>query len=154
MKIAQALVERASLNRKIKEVQTDVISNGKIQEGDVPVYNCDELLTKLNELFEQLKTLDERILKSNYKTEVDGINLATLIKRKDLVNAKVAYLRVIVDSCSVKMDRYTKTEIKSVCMIDIKELVNKIEKLVEEKKRLDLLIQEINWNTDLASLTE
>ena len=44
MKLAEALIERADLQRKIAQIEARMRQNVKVQEGDKPTESVDELL--------------------------------------------------------------------------------------------------------------
>ena len=57
MKLAEALQERADLNRRIQQLQGRLNSNAVVQEGERPPENPQELLRELDGCIAQLEAL-------------------------------------------------------------------------------------------------
>ena len=87
MKLAEALNLRADLKIRIKQLKERLIANSKVQEGDVPSENPEELLKELKGNLEQLEDLIKKINMTNSSTVVDGETLTDLIaKRLSLIH--------------------------------------------------------------------
>lgn len=54
MKLAEALQERADLNKKIEQLRSRITSNALMQEGVLPVEDPEQLLKELDECLNQL----------------------------------------------------------------------------------------------------
>ena len=155
MRLAQALLERSNLSKKISELKNRITEVGKTQEGDSPQESPDELLTTLNSVYNQLHNLERRILKTNYMTQVtlddtkETLTIVELLKLKDQCNNHVDALQKCVESCSVRPDRFSRNEIKFVCHLDVKNVRQLIEFLVSKRKNYELKVQEVNWTVEL-----
>ena len=57
MKLAEALQERADLNKKIEQLRSRITSNALMQEGVLPVEDPEQLLKELDECLNQLEKL-------------------------------------------------------------------------------------------------
>jgi len=55
----------------------------------------------------------------------------------------------VAEAASVKQDRYSRTEIKYISLVNVKELQKQIDKLSKEFRELDTKIQGLNWTIDL-----
>lgn len=62
MKLAEALQERADLNKKIEQLRSRITSNALMQEGVLPVEDPEQLLKELDEC---LNTLDNLCVPAN-----------------------------------------------------------------------------------------
>lgn len=65
MKLAEALQERADLNKKIEQLRSRITSNALMQEGVLPVEDPEQLLKELDECLNQLEKLIIVINKTN-----------------------------------------------------------------------------------------
>ena len=83
MKLAEALQERADLNRKITSLRGRLENVVLVQEGEEPVENPRELLGELDESVARLEYLMAAINHTNDVTEADGMTLTQLIAKKD-----------------------------------------------------------------------
>ena len=54
------------------------------------------------------------------------------------------------DKATETQDRYSRTEIKLVTNVDVKQLGKQIDKLAKELRELDYKIQSANFTTELA----
>ena len=57
MKLAEALQERADLNRKIAELRGRIINNALVQEGEKPAEDPEELIGEMNSALKRLNEL-------------------------------------------------------------------------------------------------
>ena len=55
MKLAEALQERADLNRRIQQLQQRLDNNAMVQEGEAPAEDPAELLAELDRCVEELE---------------------------------------------------------------------------------------------------
>ena len=111
MKLAEALQERADLNRKIEQLDSRLCNNCLVQEGEKPLENPEELLQELEYSVGRLEYLMERINITNSKTLVDGKTMTACIARKDALILKQRVLRNIIEEASQNTHRATRTEI-------------------------------------------
>ena len=72
MKLAEALQERADLNRRIQQLQQRLDNNAMVQEGEAPAEDPAELLKELNGCVEHLERIIARINLTNCRAEVEG----------------------------------------------------------------------------------
>lgn len=157
MKLAEALIERAELKRKNFQLTDRINSNIKVQEGEVPAESPEELIAEYEHNMERMLELIKKINETNAKTFIknkDGENGETIkdaIAKRDCLSNKINAYRMFCDTATIRHDRFTKTEVKFIRCIDIKEIQNKINELSKEFRILDTKLQEINWTTDLIS---
>ncbi|MBQ8047040.1 MAG: DIP1984 family protein [Prevotella sp.] len=150
MKLAEALSIRKDLQRKIAQLQSRVQNNVKVQEGESPAENPDELLKELDSCLNQLEDLVFRINKTNMHTLAeDGTTLTQMMARKDVLTSRIGVLRAVFDSASASHDRYSRSEIKQVTIVDVKALGQQIDRLSARLRTLDIGIQSLNFATEL-----
>ena len=73
MKIAEALILRADIQKRISQLKTRLNNNAKVQENEEPTENPEFLLTELDDLISQLNDLIIKINKTNTLSKIDGI---------------------------------------------------------------------------------
>ena len=81
MKLAEALQERADLNRKIEELRRRLGNVILVQEGEEPAEDPAELLEELNAAVARLEELMAAINLTNCRTKANGMTLTALIAR-------------------------------------------------------------------------
>lgn len=149
MKLAEALQERADLNRRIEQIKSRLSNNAIVQEGEEPAENPEELLTELDNCIFALENLISRINLTNCKTMIGQQSLTELIAKKDCLLVKLCAYRELVSDASRLAHRATRTEIRIISTVNVKEIQQKIDAMSKELRLLDNQIQEMNWKTEL-----
>ena len=65
MKIAESLILRADMQKRIEQIRERLVRSAKVQEGENPPENPDELLKEMNDLINQHTSLVQMINKTN-----------------------------------------------------------------------------------------
>lgn len=149
MKLAEALQERADLNRKIAQLRNRLELNATVQEGENPAENPADLLNELDECIKRLEELIMRINLTNCTTEIEGKTLTAHIAKKDCLTLKIASYRDLLDAASSISQRASRTEIKILSAVDVKTLQKKSDEMSKELRQTDNTIQQANWQTEL-----
>lgn len=149
MKLAEALQERADLNRKIDELRGRLTSNALVQEGEKTAEDPAALLRELDKAIARLGELIARINATNAATVDGGETITELIARRDVLTVQVRAYRDVVSEASQTARRAMRTEIKVLSAVDVPALQKKADKLAQELRRTDNRIQELNWKTEL-----
>ena len=147
--LAEALIERADLQRLIQRVKYRMEENAKVQEGDEPTEKVEKLFSVYESLMTKLESLIIKINKTNNQTPFEEITLAEAITKRDNLRSKIWTYNSVLDTASIKQDRYSRDEIKFVRCVDIKILEKKIDYLSKIYRELDTKIQRINWLAEL-----
>ena len=87
MKLAEALQERADINRQIARLNARLAANAVTQEGEAPAEDPAELLKRLDGCLARLEALMARINLVNSETIVNGRTLTEMIARRDCLRA-------------------------------------------------------------------
>lgn len=149
MKLAEALHLRADLHKRIAQTGERLKLNSKVQEGDTPSENPEELLEELNRDTEKLQQLIAQINLTNSKTESEGVTLTEMIAKKDVLSLKTSILRVFLQEASEKVERYSNKEIRILSTVNVQELQKQVDHMSQELRLLDVKIQSLNWSVDL-----
>lgn len=149
MKLAEALNLRADTAKRLSQLSERLTANAKVQEGDTPAENPQELLEELDRLTSQLEDLISRINLTNSKTLHNGKSLTEMIAQKDTLSLKSSVLRNFLSAASAKTDRYSNKEIRVFSTVNVRELQKNSDDISEEIRKLNVKIQELNWSTDL-----
>lgn len=149
MKLASALAERSDLQRRADQLSIRLNNNAKVQEGDLPAEDPDELLKELDSVLARLEELIVRINLTNSKAELDGVTLTELLAKRDCMVKRMNIMRHFLDCSSCRVNRNTKTEIKINSTVSVKELQKENDRISKELRLLDEKIQQLNWTTEL-----
>ena len=149
MKIAEALILRADIQKRISQLKTRLNNNAKVQENEEPAENPEFLLTELDDLISQLNDLIIKINKTNTLSKIDGISLVELIAKKDTLSQKTGILREFIEIASQKINLYSSTEIKVFSTVNVPAQQKQLDKLSKEIRETDTKLQQANWTIDL-----
>lgn len=149
MKLAEALQERADLNKKIEQLKSRLEANATVQEGEKPAEDPNELLSELNSSIARLEFLIAKINMVNCHTSANGKTLTELLAEKDCLSLNINTLQNLRNSASRLAQRATRSEIKILSTIDVKKLQSEIDKLSKRLRIVDNSIQEANWSTTI-----
>ena len=149
MKLAQALQERADLNRKIQQLTSRLSSNALVQEGEQPAEDPYELLSQLDEAVQRLETLIGAINLCNCRTTADGKSLTEWIAQRDCLTMKLNAYRNLISEASQTAYRASRSEIRILSAVDVRAMQKKADELARQLRLTDGKIQEINWTTEI-----
>ena len=150
MKLATALSERAELQRKLTELGARLNNNAKVQDGEAPAEDPQDLLAELDGALTRLEELMARINLTNSKTiSAEGVTVTELLAKRDCLKKRVQHMRSFLDSASSKVDRYSKTEIRVVSTVDVPALQKQVDAASKALRETDEKLQELNWTTEL-----
>ena len=149
MKLAEALQERADLNRRIEQLRYRLNNNVLVQEGEKPLEDPAALLEELESSFTRLEWLIARINLTNCAVKVEGRSLTELIARRDVLSLRADAYRRLVEEASQNTHRATRTEIKILSAVDVPALQRQADDASRELRLLDNTLQATNWTADL-----
>lgn len=149
MKLAEALQERADINRNIEQLKKRLSNNVLVQEGEQTAEDPKKLKQELDNSLDRLAYLVAHINQTNCETAIDGQTLTKLIAQKDVLMMKIAAYKDIVYTASQTSYRARNTEIKIKSAINVADWQGEIDRLSKEVRLLDNKLQETNWRTDL-----
>ena len=149
MKLAEALILRADLQKRIDQLRVRLNNNAKVQENDEPSEKPEDLLTELDSNINQLKVLIKQINKTNCVTISNGQTLADLIAERDTLTLKSNILRGFLNIAGQKVNLYSTTEIKIMSTVDVPALQKELDLLSKKIRETDTELQQANWLTEL-----
>ncbi|MBQ2767293.1 MAG: DIP1984 family protein [Clostridia bacterium] len=153
MKLAEALSLRADLQRRIAALRERLKQNARVQEGDSPAEDPEELLGELSAATDDLEGLMASINLTNCETyavwEDSRLTLTEMIARRDALGLKISVLRDFLAAASAKIDRYSAKEIRLLSTVSVADLQKQVDNLSRELRLLDVELQRMNWITEL-----
>ena len=150
MKLAEALNQRADLQKRIAQLRERLSNNVKVQEGDQPAEKPSDLFEELTGSLKELESLIVRINRTNQETAWEGKTLTEMIAEKDVLSLHLSILRSVLEAANVRSDRYSRNEIKFIRTVDVNELQKQVDSLSRDLRELDSRLQQANWMTDLG----
>ena len=149
MKLAEALILRADLQTRLEELGSRLMMNARVQEGERPAENPEELLRQVEEVSARLENLITRINLTNASTFVKGDSVTALLARRACITKRISILRSFLDNASSTVMRGGRMEVKVYSTVPVAQLRKQTDRLSEELRVLDTTIQSVNWTTEL-----
>lgn len=150
MKLAEALINRADIQKRIEQLKIRIMRSAKVQEGEIPPEDANALIDELEQLYAELAKIVKSINRTNSSVEFcPGKTIADVLAERDAISAKRNALETIVESAAIRQERYSKSEVKFISTINIGEIQKTIDRLSKEFRELDSKIQEKNWTVDI-----
>jgi ribosomal protein S9 len=156
MKLAEALFERAELQRENKIIETRIEENVRLPEDEEPTETIEELFEQYEANIARLYELIRRINKTNCMTEMKGGGTITdAMARRDCLKSQIGKYNSIYNiltSHDRGQGRWIGGEnqrVKYVRHADHKKLKDRIGHLSQEFRLLDTALQGTNWTVDL-----
>ncbi|WP_024547184.1 DIP1984 family protein [Picosynechococcus sp. NKBG15041c] len=150
MKLAEALILRADGQTKVTQLRQRLVKIAKVQEGEEPPENPQELLQELDEVFTQVELLIQCINRTNSQADFgDGLTLSDALAKRDVMAMRYKAFNALVESACDLQDRYSRTEIKMCSTVNVVKLQKKLDYLAKQYREFDTKIQSMNWQVDL-----
>ena len=150
MLLAEALAERAEAQRQYEQLMQRLLRVVRVQEGDEPVEDPEELLATANGIIDRMDWLIRSINKTNTATMFDEkYTLTDAIAFRDMALKRRKLYSDVATKASTAQDRFTRSEINYVNVIDVREMQKRVDKLSGEYRKLDTRIQKMNWEVKL-----
>jgi len=104
----------------------------------------------MDQLADELRTLMQRINKTNLHTEfAPGMTLTDALAARDVLALRRNIYQELVNVTTIRQDRYSRQEIRYQTTVNVGEIQRQTDRLAKEYRELDLKIQEVNWRTEL-----
>jgi len=150
MKLAEALMLRADMQKKIASLRERIGRNALVQEGDSPHEDPSSLIKESFAIMGELEGLVANINRTNATVKIGkSETLTEAISRRDTIAAQHSLLQHAISSTTREPDRYSMAEIKWVATLKVADLQKQSDKNSKSLRELNASIQEANWNVDL-----
>lgn len=150
MKLAEALSLRKDLETRISKIKDRLENVVRIQEGDQPAEDPQELIGELDRCLTQLEHLIYSINVTNMQIVIeDGQTMTKLLAERDILKKRIDVLRHTFNEATNSGSRY-RNEIRYVTTIEVKPLRQQLDKFAQQYRQLDMKIQELNFTNDLV----
>lgn len=157
MRVAEALAERADLNKRIAQLTQRIKNSARSVEGEAPDEDPAELLRQIIRLMDRRQALVAEINHRNAQEHViyqgREITVTEALALRDQMNAHRNLLHEIANAASPDRDRYglgrRRTELPEKAALPVKELHEEADRIARDWRELDAAIQLSNWGTEL-----
>jgi hypothetical protein len=153
MKLAEALILRADLQKRIEQLKGRLTRNAKVQEGDRPAEQPEALLAEFVGAAADLESLIRRVNTTNSNVLFDGQHrISDAIAMRDSLDLRIRMIRAVIEAASERERLFTRSEIKFVPMVDPALLQKQLDGLSRRRRELDMRLQAVNWKVDLIDV--
>ena len=150
MKLAQALLLRGDVQKKIASLRERIAKNVLVQDGDLPHEDPSQLLYEAASTIDELQSLVVSINTANLGHRLpDGRSLTEAMAARDALVQRHALLQAAIAATQKEPDRYSAREIKWTTAIDVAKIQKQSEDLARQVRELNGAIQETNWKVEL-----
>ena len=150
MKLAEALLLRADMQKKLASLRERIGQNAVVQEGDEPHEDPAKLMDQAFAVLNELESLVFRINQANLNYKLpDGRTITEAIARRDTLVSQHTLIHHAIASTQKEPDRYSMSEIKWTATLKVAGLQKQLEDLAKKIRELNAAIQETNWKTEL-----
>jgi len=150
MKLSEALIKRADLQKRFNELKNRIMNNVQVQEGSTPSEDPEELIKEAISVLNELQWFIQKINKTNSLTHMsNGSTITDSIANRDKLKLQHELYSSIASSATIT-PRFSRSEIKATSAIDVNKYRKHADIIAKEFRTLDTEIQTINWNTELV----
>lgn len=150
MKLAEALLLRVDLQKKLRQIESRLAKNAKTQGDEPPSEHPADLLLEFDECNKQWEELIQKINRTNSLTEIEaGVSIADMITKRDAIKQKLNALYKLSENATIELNRYSRSEIVQRSAISVPEIQKQINEQSKAYREIDTKLQALNWNTDL-----
>lgn len=150
MKLAEALLLRADIQKKLASLQDRAKKYTLVQENEKPAEDPNELLRQIDAVSSELEKLIFAINKANLNHSLKSGQLLTeALAKRDVLVLRHSIIVGVANACARPPDRYGVKEIRWVATVNVAELRKKADDLAKQIRELNAAIQEVNWQIDL-----
>lgn len=150
MKLAEALLLRGDLQKKLASLRERIARNVLFQEGSAPHEAPNDLLAEASAVIDELEALVHQINVANLSNRLpDGRTLTAALACRDTLMQRHSLLQAAIAATQKEPDRYSVREIKWIAAIDVGKLQKQSEALARQLRMLNGQMQETNWKIEL-----
>jgi Mg-chelatase subunit ChlI len=150
MKLAEALLLRADIQKKLASLQARAQRYAVVQEGEQPAEDPQAILRQVEAGATELQRLAFAINRANLRHKIaTGEPLTEALAKRDSLTLRHRILQSFVDVCAKPPDLYGVKEIRWVTTVDVAALQGKVDDLAKEIRELNAAIQEAGWQVEL-----
>jgi len=150
MKLAEALLLRSDLQKKLLSLQQRIHKNVLVQDGDTPSEDPEQLIDEAILVNKQLFQLIQKIHQTNAQAQANnGKALLDILNQRDQLTAEHRIIQQAIDNTQKDTDRYSVREIKWIKAVSVSKLQKQADEISQSLRLINLEIQASNWQIDL-----
>jgi hypothetical protein len=150
MKLSEALIQRADIQKRLSGIQQRLAQSALIQEGSRAPEDPKKLLQEMDRLLGELEQFVKRINRTNSTiTLTEGKTLTEALAERDTMKMEYGILTTLVKAAVPQQNRYSRSEVKFLPTVNVADIQQRLDDLARRYRELDTQIQALNWEADL-----
>ena len=152
MKLAEALIERANLQRRLDALKERMTASARVAEGDTPAEDAMALLAEYERVAAALLDYIRQINVTNLGAHLEpGVSLMDAIAQRDVLRKRQqAYLNLANAAMGAAQRMYGQAEVRYQRVVDVAALRRQADELAREARELDTRLQAANWSVEMG----
>ena len=135
---------------KLAQLKQRLNQNAQYQEGEEPAESPEALLAEYRQAATKLEQLIVKINLANNRIQLEsGQLMVEALAKRDRLKAEHNTLINLADAATQTFDRYSRSEIKTLAAIDVKNIRKQIDEIAKQHRQLDTQIQQANWLSEI-----
>jgi ABC-type phosphate transport system auxiliary subunit len=150
MKLAEALLLRADIQKKLASLQVRAQKYAVVQEGERPAEDPAIIFRQIDAVADELRRLVFAINRANLQHKLGtGESVTEALAKRDSLALRHRILQSVLDACAKPPERYGVKEIRWVTTVNVSEMQGRVDGLAKEIRELNAAIQEAGWRVEL-----
>lgn len=150
MKLAEALLHRSELSKRLISLRDRLESSVFVQEGDEPPEEPLALLAEARRVMARQLELIVKVNKANLRGRTASKRTLTeAIAERDVLTAEHSLLQTAIKHAAQSSPRYSAKEIRWVRKVDVADLQSQLDKAAQKLREVNVEIQAANWKIEL-----
>jgi DNA-binding FrmR family transcriptional regulator len=151
MKLAEALLLRADMQKKLASLQARAQKYAVVQEGERPAEDLQAILQQVAGVAGELQRLVFAINRANLQHKIaTGESITESLAKRDSLALRHRVLQSVLEACAKPPDRYGVKEIRWVTTVDVAALQREVDDFAREIRELNGAIQEAGWYVEMG----
>jgi hypothetical protein len=151
MKLAEALLLRADVQKKLASLQARAQKYAVVQEGERPAEDPHAILQQIEVVAGEFQRLVLAINRANLQHKIGtGESITEALAKRDSLTLRHRILQSVLDVCAKPPERYGVKEIRWVTTVNVAEMQGLVDDLAKEIRELNAAIQEAGWQVELG----
>jgi hypothetical protein len=151
MKLAEALLLRADMQKKLASLQARAQKYAVVQEGERPAEEPQSILQQITSVATDLQRLVFDINRANIHHKIaSGESLTEALAKRDSLALRHRIIQSVLDVCAKPPERYGVKEIRWVTAVNVAALQAEVDDLAKQIRELNAAIQEAGWKVELG----
>jgi hypothetical protein len=150
MKLAEGLLLRSDIQKKLASLQVRAQRYVIVQEGEAPAEDPQSIFREIDALANQFERLIYSINRANLQYKLkSGQSLTEALAHRDTLTLRHRILLSVIEVCTKPAERYGMKEIRWVTTVSVPSLQQQVDALAKEIRELNAAIQEAGWQVEL-----